>query len=110
MPMVNGLLGTSKNSFHRDNENLKPIEEFEALELFKKYGFNLGWYTFGNDINVIITQNSAEGSQVYLAEKKVEAESILNKIINESVEQFAVSKQDQKEMFNLLKEHGCCYF
>ncbi len=106
----NGLIVTSKNRFNINLENLKPVEEFEQLDLLNKYGFNLSWYTFGKKIHVILRQIAKKENQIYLAEKPIEAESILNKLITELIETFKVSSKDQKQMFNLLKKHGCCYF
>ena len=108
--MVSGLVITSKNCFNLQFENLKLIEDFEQLNLRKKYGFKLGWYNFGQNIHVILKELNAGEKQIYLAEKTIEAESILNKLVNELSEQFQISSKDQKEIFNLLKEHGCCFF
>jgi len=108
--MGSGLVVTSKNGFNIQLENLKPVEEFEQLDLVNKYGFKMGWYTFGKNIHVILKQIQEKENQIYLAEKAIEAESILNNIITELVERFNITLKDQKEMFNLLKEHGCCYF
>ncbi|MEJ2126563.1 MAG: hypothetical protein P8X84_03490 [Candidatus Bathyarchaeota archaeon] len=96
--MGSGLVVTSKNGFNIQLENLKPVEEFEQLDLVNKYGFKMGWYTFGKNIHVILKQIQEKENQIYLAEN------------TELVERFNVTSKDQKEMFNLLKEHGCCYF
>jgi len=40
--MVSGLVVKSKNEFNIQVKNLKPVEEFEKLDLLKKYGFNVG--------------------------------------------------------------------
>jgi len=108
--MVSGLVVTSKNEFNIQVENLKSIEEFEPLDLLNKYGFNLGWFTFGKNTHVILKQINKGEKQIYLAEEAIEAESILNKLITELVEKFNVTTKDQKEIFKLLKENGCCYF
>ncbi|MDG6221821.1 MAG: hypothetical protein IAX21_06670 [Candidatus Bathyarchaeota archaeon] len=108
--MTSGLLVASKNGLDLQLENLTPIEDFEQLDLFNKYGFKIGWYTFGKAIHVILKQIQMGENQIYLAEKLIEAESILNKLINELVESFDVTSEDQKDMFKMLKEHGCCYF
>lgn len=108
--MVSGLVITSNDDFNFQVENLKPIEEFEKLDLLKKYGFNVGWFTFGKNTHVIIKHINKGEKQIYLAEEIIDAESIVNKLITELVEKFKVSTKDQKEIFNLLKEHGCCYF
>jgi RIO-like serine/threonine protein kinase len=110
MMMVSGLLVSSKNGFNIELENLNPIEEFEELELLKKYGFDLGWYAFGQNIHVILKQTKSGKNQIYLAEKPIEVESIVNKLVDEVVEDFGVTEADQKAMFNLLRKHGCCYF
>ena len=49
-------------------------------------------------------------TKIYLAENKIEVEQILNELITNAVEDFGVTEQDQKEIFNTLKKHGCCYF
>ena len=89
---------------------MKPIEEFEELELLKKYGFDLGWYTFSQNIHVVLKQTNKGENEIYLAEKIVEVEPIINKLVNKVVEDFGVTEEDQKDMFNLLRKHGCCYF
>ncbi len=108
--MVSGLLFSLKNGFNIKLENLNPIEEFEELELLKKYGFDLGWYTFGQNIHIILKKTNKGENQIYLAEKIIEVEPIINRLVDEVVEDFGVTKEDQKIMFNLLKKHGCCYF
>ena len=108
--MVSGLIVTLKNGFKIQIENLKPVEEFEQLDLLNKYGFNISWYSFGENIHVILKQIRGKENQIYLAEKPIEAESTLNGLITEVVKSFNVTSEDQKEMFNMLKEHGCCYF
>ena len=108
--MVSGLLVSSKNGLDIKLENLNPVEEFKEIELPKKYGFDLGWYTFGQNIHVILKRVNKGENQIFLAEKIIEVEPILNQLIDKVVEDFCVTDKDQKEMFILLKEHGCCYF
>ena len=108
--MVSGLLVSSKYGFNMKLENLNPIEEFGELELLKKYGFGLGWYTFGQNIHVVLKQTNKGKNEIYLAEKIVEVEPIINKLVDKVVEDFGVNEEDQKDMFNLLRKHGCCYF
>jgi DNA-binding Lrp family transcriptional regulator len=108
--LVSGLLVSSKSGFHLKLENLKPIEEFEELGLLKKYGFDLGLYTFGQNVHVVLKQTNTGENEIYLAENKIEVEPIINKLANEVVEDFGVTEEDQKDMFDLLRKHGCCYF
>ncbi|MEJ2244353.1 MAG: hypothetical protein P8X87_07515 [Candidatus Bathyarchaeota archaeon] len=106
--MVSGLLASSKNNFKIEFEHLNPIENFQDLDLIKKYGFSFGWYSFGKNIHVILKHEKE--NQIYLAETKLEVEAIINKVLPKLIEDFNVTKKDQKEMCNLLKEQGCCYF
>lgn len=108
--VVNGLLASSRNNFKIEFETLKPIEDFQELDLTKKYGFSFGWYTFGKNIQVILKHDNKGENQIYLAETKLEVEAIINKLLSKLVKDFNVTKEDQKKMCNLLKEHGCCYF
>lgn len=108
--MVNGLLIDSKDGFRLELKNLNPIEEFEQLDLINKYGFQLGWYKFGQNIHVISKKVIKGERQIYLAEKTIDAESIINRLVNELVEQFQIRPEEQKQIFTLLKEHGCCFF
>lgn len=38
--VVNGLLDSSRNNFKIEFETLNPIEDFQELNLTKKYGFS----------------------------------------------------------------------
>ena len=98
--MVSGLLVSSKYGFNMKLENLNPIEEFGELELLKQYGFGLGWYTFGQNIHVVLKQTNKGKNEIYLAEKIVEVEPIINKLVDKVVEDFGVNAEDQKGMFN----------
>lgn len=108
--MVSGLVVTAKNGQNIKVENLKPVEEFKQLELLNRFGFNLGWYTFGKNIHVILKQVENAEMQIYLGEELIEAQSILNQLLNDLVKDFNVNPAVEKEIFTLLKEHGCCYF
>jgi hypothetical protein len=108
--LVSGLLVSSKNKFKMEFEHLKLIENFQELDLPKKYGFSFGWYTYGQNINVILKHENKGENQIYLAETKLEVEATINKLLSKLVEHFNVTIEDQKKMCNLLKEHGCCYF
>jgi ribosomal protein S1 len=108
--MVSGLLVSIKNGCNLKLENVNPIEEFEGLKLRNKYGFDLGWYTLGEKIHVILKYVNEGETQIYLADNKIEVESIMNKVINKVVEDFSVDEKDQKEIYIMLKKHGCCYF
>lgn len=76
--MVSGLVVKSKNEFNIQVKNLKPVEEFEKLDLLKKYGFNVGQFTFGKNIHVILKHIKKGEKQIYLAEEIIDEESILN--------------------------------
>jgi len=108
--MVSGLLVSFKNGCNLKLENVNPIEEFEGLNLRNKYGFDLGWYTLGETIQVILKYVQGGETQIYLADNKIEVESIMNKVVNKAVEDFSVDEKDQKEIYIMLKKHGCCYF
>ena len=110
MWLVSGLLLSFKNGSNFKFENVNPKEKFEGLKLLEKYGFDLGWYTLGQKIHVILKYVNEGETQIYLADDKIEAESIMNKVINKAVEDFSVDEKDQKEIYILLKKHGCCYF
>ncbi len=108
--MVSGLLVSFSHDYDLKLENLDIIEIFEGLNLRKKYGFDLGWYTLGQNIHIIL-KNVYEGEkQIYLADNKIEVESIINKLVNKVVEDFGVDEKDQKEIYLMLRKHGCCYF
>ncbi len=108
--MVSGLLVSFSDDYDLKLENLDAIEIFEGLYLRKKYGFDLGWYTLGQNIHIIL-KNVPEGeTQIYLADNKIEVESIINKLVNKVVEDFGVEEKDQKEIYLMLQKHGCCYF
>ena len=106
--MVSGLLVSFKKGKKLKLGNLNPIEEFEGLNLHTKYGFDLGWYIFAK-IHFIkfICENE---SRIYVADNKVEVEAIINNLMAEVHENFKVTETDQKEMYNMLKSRGCCYF
>jgi len=108
--MVSGLLVSIKNDCNLKLENVNTIEEFEDLKLRNKYGFDLGWYTMGEKIHVILKSVNEGETQIYLADNKIEVESIMNKVVNKAVEDFSVDEKDQKEIYIMLKKHGCCYF
>ena len=108
--MVSGLLVSIKNGYNLKLENVNPIEEFESLKLRNKYGFDLGWYTLGGKIHVIFKQVKKGETQIYLADNKIEVESIMNEVVNKAVEDFGVDEKDQKEIYTILQKHGCCYF
>jgi len=108
--MVSGLLVSFSDDYDLKLENLDAIEIFEGLNLRKKYGFDLGWYTLGQNIHIIL-KNVHEGeTQIYLANNKIEVWSIINKLVNKVVEDFGVDEKDQKEIYLMLRKHGCCYF
>jgi hypothetical protein len=108
--MVSGLLASSENKFKIEFEHFNPIEEFQKLDLIKKYGFSIGWYTFGQNIHVILKHENEGKNQIYLAETKLEVEAIINRLLSKFVQDYNITKEDQKYMCILLKEHGCCYF
>lgn len=108
--LVSGLLVSSKNEFKVEFEHLNSVENFQDLDLTKKYGFSFGWYRFGQNVHVILKQDRKGEKQLHLAETKLEVEAIINKMLSKLVKDFNVTKEDQKKMCNLLKEHGCCYF
>ena len=108
--MVSGLLVSIKNGYNLKLENVNPIEEFESLKLRNKYGFDLGWYTLGEKIYVILKHVKKGETQIYLADNKIEVESIMNEVVNKAVEDFGVDEKDQKEIYAILQKHGCCYF
>ena len=108
--MASGLLVSIEKGCNLKLENLNPIEGFEGLNLADKYGFDLGWYILGEKIHVILKYIEKGETQIYLADNKIEVESIINKLVNEAVEHFGIDERDQKEIYNKLKKHGCCYF
>ena len=108
--MVSGLLVSFKNGCNLKLENVNPKEKFEGLKLLTKYGFDLGWYTVGEKIQVILKCVDGGETQIYLADNEIEGESILNEVVKKAVDDFGVDEKDQKEIFNILKKHGCCYF
>ena len=108
--MVSGLLVSFTNGYDLKLENVNTIENFEGLNLRKKYGFDLGWYTLGEKIHVILKNVNEGETQIYLADNKIEVESIINKLVNKAVEDFGVDEKDQKEIYIMLRKHGCCYF
>jgi len=108
--LASGLLVSFKNDFNLKLENVNPKEKFEGLKLREKYGFDLGWYILWDRIQVILKCVDGGETQIYLAENKIEVEPILNELIANSVKDFGVTEQDQKEIFNALKKHDCCYF
>ena len=108
--MVSGLLVSFKSGCDLKLENVNPKEKFEGLRLRDKYGFDLGWYTLGNKIHVILKCVDGGETQIYLADNKIEGESILNEVVKKAVETFSVDEKDQNEIFKILKKHGCCYF
>ena len=108
--MVSGLLVSIKNGCNVKLENVNPIEEFEGLKLRNKYGFDLGWYALGDKIHVILKYVNEGETQIYLADNKIEVESIMNEVVNKAVENFGVDEKDQKEIYTILQKHGCCYF
>jgi len=108
--MVRGLLVSFKNGCNLKLENVNPKEKFEGLKLLTKYGFDLGWYTVGEKIHVILKCVNGGETQIYLADNEIDGESILNEVVKKAVDDFGVDEKDQKEIFNILKKHGCCYF
>ena len=105
---MSGLLVSLKKGENLKLGDLNPIEEFEGLNLHTKYGFDLGWYVFSK-VHVIklVCENE---SRIYVADNKVEVEPLINNLMVEIHENFKVTDKDRKEMYNLLKSHGCCYF
>ena len=108
--MVSGLLVSFKTGSKLEFENLNAKEKFEDLRLRNKYGFDLGWYTFGENIQVILRCDDKGETQIYLADNKIEAEHILNEVVRQVVDDFSVDAKDQKAIFDKLRKHGCCYF
>ena len=108
--MVGGLLVSFENGcdFKLENVNLK--EKFEGLKLLKKYGFDLGWYGLWDKFYVITKCVKGGETQIFLADNQIEGESILGKVVNETINDFNVDDNDQKKIFKILKEHKCCYF
>ena len=88
--MVSGLLVSIKNGYNVKLENVNSIEEFEGLKLRDKYGFDLGWYTFGQKIHVILKYVNEGETQIYLADNKIDVESIINKVVNKAVEDLSL--------------------
>lgn len=108
--MVSGLLVSFKNSSNFELENVNSKEKFEDLKLSDKYGFDLGWYTFGENIQVILRCADNDETQIYLADNKIDAERILNELVRQVVKDFNVDGKDEKAIFDKLRKHGCCYF
>jgi len=108
--MVSGLLVSFKTGSKLEFENLNAKEQFEDLRLINKYGFDLGWYTFGKNIQVIFRCDKKGETQIYLADNKIEAEQILNEVIQKAVAHFSVNPKDEKAIYLRLRKHGCCYF
>ena len=108
--LVSGLLVSFKNDFNLKLENVTPKERFDDLKLREKYGFDLGWYTLWDRIQVILKCVDGGETQIYLTENKIEVEQILTELIANAVDDFGVTEQDQKEIFKTLTKHGCCYF
>ena len=108
--MVSGLLATFNNGSNLKLENASPKEKFEGLQLRNKYGFDLGWYTLWEKINVILKCVDGGETQIYLADNEIEGGSILGEIVKKAMDDFSVDEKDQKKVFNILKKHNCCYF
>ena len=108
--LASGLLVSFKGGCNFDLENVNTIEKFEGLKLRENYGFDLGWYILWDKIQVILKCVDGGETQIYLAENEIEVESILGELVNNAVNDFGVDEKDQKEVFNILKKHGCCYF
>ena len=108
--MVSGLLFSFKNGCNMKFENVNQKEKFEGLSLRSKYGFDLSWYILWEKIQVIMKCVEGGETQIYLADNKIEGESILNEVVTKAVDDFGVDEKDQKEIFNILKKYGCCYF
>jgi len=108
--LVSGLLVSFKNGSNLKFENVTPKEKFEGLKLLEKYGFDLGWYTLWEKIHVILKYVKGGETQIYLADNEIEGESILGEVVKNAIDDFGVNEEDQKEIFNILKKHGCCYF
>ena len=110
MWLVSGLVVSFKNGSNLKFENVNPKEKFEGLKLLEKYGFDLGWYTLWEKIHVILKCVKGGETQIYLADNQIEGESILGEVVKNAIDDFGVNEEDQKEIFNILKKHGCCYF
>ena len=108
--MGSGLLVSFKDGCNFKLENVNPVEEFEGLRLRNKYGSDLGWYTLWEKIHVILKCVEGGETQIYLADNKIEGESILGEMVRKVVDDFGVDEKDQKEIFDILRKHGCCYF
>jgi hypothetical protein len=108
--MTSGLLVSLKKGCDLKIGNLNPLEKFEGLDLLSKYGFDFGWYTFGDNIHVILKCVKEGESQIYLAENKLEVESVINKLISEAVRDFGFDEKTQREIYEKLRKHDCCYF
>ena len=108
--MVSGLLVSFKTGSKLEFENLNAKEKFEDLRLNSKYGFDLGWYTFGENIQVIFRCDNKGETQIYVADNKIEAEQILNEVVQKTVTHFSINAKDEKAIFDRLRKHGCCYF
>ena len=108
--MVSGLIASFKSDSSLEFESLTVKENFEDLRFRNKYGFDLGWYTFGENIHIILMRDYKGETQIYLADSKVESESVMNEIIHKTVTRFSVDTNDEKAIFERLKKHGCCYF
>jgi hypothetical protein len=108
--MASGLLVSLKGKCDLKLENLNPIEKFEELDFPTKYGFDLRWYTYGKKIHIILKCLNDGETEIYLADNKIEVESLINKLVNEAVDDYDIDEKDQKEIYNKLKKHGCCYF
>ena len=102
--MASGLLFSTKNGSNLKLENVNLVEEFEGLKLRNKYGLDLGEYTSGDKIHVILKYFNEGETQIYLKDNKIEVKSIMNKAINKAVEDFSVDEKRSKRNIHHAKE------
>jgi len=108
--MVSGLLFSFKSGSDLKFDNVSVKENFGDLGFRSKYCFDLVWYAFGENIEVIFVDGCERGVQIFLADNRIEAEAILNEVVLKVVADFGVSGEDEKAIFDRLRQHGCCYF
>ena len=108
--MTSGLVISFKDGNDIRIDNVTPKEVFEGLNLLEKYGFNIGWYILWGKLQVILKNTKNGETQIYLADNEVEGESIMGEVVKKVIDDFRVNEEDQKEIFNILKKHNCCYF
>ena len=108
--MPSGLFVSIMNADDLKLENVNLKEKFDGLKLRTKYGFDLGWYILWNKIHVILKFIEKGETEIYLADNEVDGGSILGQLVKKVIDDSGVDEKDQKELYNILKKHSCCYF